>query len=95
MLHRHFPVSFIKTTRKYKKKNFLAASLGVPGDHPRFINDLLYENQEGKSIAQRNTLLMLLEVYTLDMLLINLQIFEWVPSFVTRGTMIFIGLNMR
>ena len=58
------------------KKKFLAASLGVPSDHPRFINDLLYENQGGKSIAQKNTLLMLLEVYTLDMLLINLQIFE-------------------
>ena len=56
--------------------NFLGASLGLPNLRFRFINDLLYENLGDKSIAQKNTLLMLLEVYILDMLLINLQIFE-------------------
>ena len=45
------------------KNNFLGASLGLPNLRFRFINDLLYENLVGKSIAQKNTLLMLLEVY--------------------------------
>ena len=58
------------------KNNFLGASLGRPPFRFRFINDLLYENLGGKSIGQKNTLLMLLEVYTLDMFVIKLQIFE-------------------
>ena len=52
------------------------ALLGVPNFRFRFINNLLYENLGGKSITQKNTLIILLEVYTLDILLKNLQIFE-------------------